>query len=26
VLQDDLSIRVQVQLHKVIWGADAQGV
>ena len=26
VLEDGLPVRVQVQLHKVIWGADAQGV
>ncbi|MGB8221055.1 MAG: radical SAM protein [Polyangiales bacterium] len=26
VLQDDLPVRVQVQMHKVIWGADTQGV
>ncbi|KYF82670.1 7-carboxy-7-deazaguanine synthase [Sorangium cellulosum] len=26
VLDDGLRVRVQVQLHKVIWGADAQGV
>lgn len=26
VLRDKLSVRVQVQLHKVIWGASAQGV
>jgi len=26
VLEDALPVRVQVQLHKVIWGADAQGV
>ena len=26
VLEDDLPVRVQVQLHKVIWDADAQGV
>jgi 7-carboxy-7-deazaguanine synthase len=26
VLQDGLPVRVQVQLHKVIWGAEAQGV
>ncbi len=26
VLDDALHVRVQVQLHKVIWGADAQGV
>jgi 7-carboxy-7-deazaguanine synthase len=25
-LADDLPVRVQVQLHKVIWGAEAQGV
>jgi len=26
VLRDGLPVRVQVQLHKVIWGAEAQGV
>lgn len=26
VLEDGLRVRVQVQLHKIIWGADAQGV
>jgi 7-carboxy-7-deazaguanine synthase len=26
VLEDGLPVRVQVQLHKIIWGADAQGV
>jgi 7-carboxy-7-deazaguanine synthase len=26
VLEDKLPVRVQVQLHKVIWGTDAQGV
>jgi 7-carboxy-7-deazaguanine synthase len=26
VLEDALRVRVQVQLHKVIWGSDAQGV
>jgi 7-carboxy-7-deazaguanine synthase len=26
VLADALPVRVQIQLHKVIWGADAQGV
>jgi 7-carboxy-7-deazaguanine synthase len=26
VLEDALPVRVQVQLHKVIWGAEAQGV
>jgi 7-carboxy-7-deazaguanine synthase len=26
VLQDGLDVRVQLQLHKVIWPADAQGV
>jgi 7-carboxy-7-deazaguanine synthase len=26
VLEDELPVRVQVQLHKVIWGAEAQGV
>ncbi len=26
VLQDDLPVRVQVQMHKLIWGADKQGV
>ena len=26
VLEDALPVRVQVQLHKVIWSADAQGV
>jgi 7-carboxy-7-deazaguanine synthase len=26
VLEDRLPVRVQVQLHKVIWGAEAQGV
>jgi 7-carboxy-7-deazaguanine synthase len=26
VLQDRLPVRVQLQLHKYIWGADAQGV
>jgi len=26
VLEDGLNVRVQVQLHKVIWGAAAQGV
>ena len=26
VLADGLDVRVQVQLHKYIWGADAQGV
>ena len=26
VLEDQLAVRVQLQLHKYIWGADAQGV
>jgi 7-carboxy-7-deazaguanine synthase len=26
VLEDDLRVRVQIQLHKVIWDADTQGV
>jgi 7-carboxy-7-deazaguanine synthase len=26
VLEDHLDVRVQVQLHKLIWGADARGV
>lgn len=26
VLADDLPVRVQVQIHKYIWGADTQGV
>ncbi len=26
VLEDELPVRVQVQLHKIIWGRDAQGV
>jgi len=26
VLEDRLAVRVQIQLHKVIWGAEAQGV
>jgi 7-carboxy-7-deazaguanine synthase len=26
VLEDALPVRVQVQMHKVIWGAEAQGV
>jgi 7-carboxy-7-deazaguanine synthase len=26
VLEDRLRVRVQMQMHKVIWGADAQGV
>jgi 7-carboxy-7-deazaguanine synthase len=26
VLEDGLTVRVQVQLHKIIWGADTQGV
>ncbi|MGB8328823.1 MAG: radical SAM protein [Polyangiales bacterium] len=26
VLEDKLPVRVQVQMHKVIWGADTQGV
>jgi 7-carboxy-7-deazaguanine synthase len=26
VMEDALRVRVQVQMHKVIWGADAQGV
>jgi 7-carboxy-7-deazaguanine synthase len=26
VLEDKLPVRVQIQMHKVIWGADAQGV
>lgn len=26
VMEDGLRVRVQVQLHKIIWGADAQGV
>jgi len=26
VVEDGLPVRVQVQLHKVIWGAEAQGV
>jgi 7-carboxy-7-deazaguanine synthase len=26
VLEDALPVRVQVQLHKIIWGADTQGV
>ena len=26
VLEDDLAVRLNLQLHKYIWGADAQGV
>ncbi len=26
VLEDRLPVRVQIQIHKVIWGADAEGV
>lgn len=26
VLEDGLPVRVQIQIHKVIWGADKQGV
>jgi 7-carboxy-7-deazaguanine synthase len=26
VLEDGLTVRVQVQLHKILWGAEAQGV
>jgi 7-carboxy-7-deazaguanine synthase len=26
VLRDDLQVRVQIQMHKVIWDADAEGV
>jgi 7-carboxy-7-deazaguanine synthase len=26
VLEDGLPVRVQVQLHKILWGADAKGV
>jgi len=26
VLEDALPVRVQVQLHKIIWGSEAQGV
>jgi 7-carboxy-7-deazaguanine synthase len=26
ILQDQLSVRLQIQLHKVIWGAEATGV
>lgn len=26
VLEDKLPVRVQIQMHKVIWGADTQGV
>jgi 7-carboxy-7-deazaguanine synthase len=26
VLEDDLTVRVQIQMHKVIWDADTQGV
>ena len=26
VLEDRLAVRVQVQMHKIIWGAEAQGV
>jgi 7-carboxy-7-deazaguanine synthase len=26
VLEDDLGVRVQIQMHKVIWDADTQGV
>ena len=26
VLEDELPVRVQLQLHKYIWGANAQGV
>jgi len=26
VLQDDLQVRVQIQMHKVIWDPDTQGV
>lgn len=26
VLEDGLPVRVQVQLHKILWGAEAQGV
>ena len=26
VLEDEIPVRVQIQVHKVIWGADTQGV
>jgi 7-carboxy-7-deazaguanine synthase len=26
VLADGLAVRVQLQMHKYIWGADARGV
>src|SRR5262249_7558571 len=26
VLEDRLPVRVQVQLHKIVWGSEAQGV
>jgi 7-carboxy-7-deazaguanine synthase len=26
VLEDALDVRVQLQLHKLVWGADAKGV
>jgi 7-carboxy-7-deazaguanine synthase len=26
VLEDELAVRVQLQMHKLIWGAEAQGV
>jgi 7-carboxy-7-deazaguanine synthase len=26
VLDDDLPVRVQIQMHKVIWDPDTQGV
>jgi 7-carboxy-7-deazaguanine synthase len=26
VLEDELRVRVQVQLHKIVWGADTKGV
>jgi 7-carboxy-7-deazaguanine synthase len=26
ILEDGLSVRLQIQLHKVIWGSDARGV
>jgi 7-carboxy-7-deazaguanine synthase len=26
ILQDNLPVRLQIQLHKVIWGAEATGV
>jgi 7-carboxy-7-deazaguanine synthase len=26
VLEDRLQVRLQIQLHKIIWGAEARGV